>query len=45
MSERQPYSPQTVRHYQSEGEYPDRIRKLVESLYRESKKHHLHNSK
>jgi PAS domain S-box-containing protein len=38
MSERQPYSRQSVPHYQSEGEYPDRVRKLVESLYRESKK-------
>ena len=38
MSERQLYSRQSVPHYQSEAEYPDRIRQLVESLYRESKK-------
>jgi PAS domain S-box-containing protein len=36
MFERKPYSPPTITHYQFEAEYPDRIRKLVHSLYRES---------
>jgi PAS domain S-box-containing protein len=36
MSERKPYSPPAVTRYKSEAEYPDRIRKLVQSLYRES---------
>jgi hypothetical protein len=37
MSEMKPYSPSKVNHYESDAEYPDRMRKLVQSLYRESK--------
>jgi PAS domain S-box-containing protein len=36
MSERKPYFPPTVTHYKSEADYPNRIRELVQSLYRES---------
>jgi PAS domain S-box-containing protein len=33
MSEKKPYVPPGITHYESPAEYPDRIRKLMESLY------------
>ena len=36
MSKRKPYIPPSVSHYESEMEYPDRIRNLLHSLHRES---------
>ena len=35
MYEKKPYVPPSISHYESAAEYPDRIRKLVESLYQD----------
>jgi PAS domain S-box-containing protein len=36
MPEKKPYVPPSITHYESAAEYPDRMRKLVESLYGDS---------
>jgi PAS domain S-box-containing protein len=35
MSDRKPYVPPTITHYDSAADCPDRVRKLVDSLYRD----------
>lgn len=35
MCEKKPYVPPSITHYESAAEYPDRIRKLMESLYQD----------